>query len=548
VTDERTNPTTVDAIVVGAGLAGLYATHRLHSMGLSIQCFEAGSGVGGTWFWNRYPGARCDVESLDYSFSFSPELQKEWRWTERYATQSEILLYLEHVAGRYALHQHYSFSTRIVSAHLDESSLLWTVASEDGRTWTARFVIFATGPLSTSNIPAIEGLGEFSGRILHTGQWPREEVDFAGLRVAVIGTGSSGIQAIPQIAQKARHLFVFQRTPNFSIPARNFAWDGEALDEALGSYDTRRALSLASKAGTPHPSSPTRTFDVNDEEREALFEAAWERGGATFSKTFADQLVDPAANQYAVDFVHRKILSIVEDPEVAKKLLPIDHAIGAKRICVDIGYFETYNRDNVTLVDLNATPIETIEKTGIRTTAAFYEVDDIVLATGFDALTGTLNRIDIRGRRGQLLRDVWADGPRTFLGLAVAGFPNLFIVNGPGSPSVLANMVLTAEQHVDWIANAIAYLSSSGFAGIEANVDAQDAWGDHVSATAAGTIIGKGHSWYTGANIPGKSPVFMPYVGGLDVYRTRCDELAASDYGGFTLLDAATSQGVTDSS
>lgn len=548
MTDERTNPTTVDAIVVGAGLAGLYATHRLHSMGLSIQCFEAGSGVGGTWFWNRYPGARCDVESLDYSFSFSPELQKEWRWTERYATQSEILLYLEHVAERYALHQHYRFSTRIVSAHLDESSLLWTVASEDGRTWTARFVIFATGPLSTSNIPAIEGLGEFTGRILHTGQWPREEVDFAGLRVAVIGTGSSGIQAIPQIAQKARHLFVFQRTPNFSIPARNFAWDGEALDEALGSYDTRRALSRASKAGTPHPSSPTRMFDVNDEEREALFESAWERGGATFSKTFADQLVDPAANQYAVDFVHRKILSIVEDPEVAKKLLPIDHAIGAKRICVDIGYFETYNRDNVTLVDLNATPIETIEKTGIRTTAALYEVDDIVLATGFDALTGTLNRIDIRGRRRQLLRDVWANGPRTFLGLAVAGFPNLFIVNGPGSPSVLANMVLTAEQHVDWIANAIAYLSSSGFAGIEANVDAQDAWGDHVSATAAGTIIGKGHSWYTGANIPGKSPVFMPYVGGLDVYRTRCDEVAASAYSGFTLLDAVRNQGATDSS
>jgi cation diffusion facilitator CzcD-associated flavoprotein CzcO len=535
---------TVDAIVIGAGLAGLYATHRLHSRGLRIQCFEAGSDVGGTWFWNRYPGARCDVESLDYSFSFSPELQTEWRWTERYATQSEILRYLEHVAERFSLRRHYNFSTRIAGAQLDESSLLWTVSTEDGQTCTARFVIFATGPLSTSNVPPITGLRDFSGRILHTGAWPREEIDFSGLRVAVIGTGSSGIQAIPQIAQKARDLFVFQRTPNFSIPARNFTWDGEALDEALRSYDTRRALSKASKAGTPHPSSPTRTLEVSDEEREALFEAAWVRGGAVFSKTFADQLVDPAANQFAVDFVHRKILSIVRDPEVAEKLLPMDHAIGAKRICVDIDYFETYNRDNVTLIDLHATPIEAIERTGIRTTATMYEVDDIVLATGFDALTGTLNRIDIRGRRGHLLRDVWASGPKTFLGLAVAGFPNLFIVNGPGSPSVLANMVLTAEQHVDWISEAIAYLNSYGFAGIEADSDAQVAWGAHLSATAAGTILGKGHSWYTGANIPGKSPVFMPYVGGLDVYRTRCDEVAANGYPGFTLLDHATLQKV----
>ncbi len=536
MTDDRENPPTVDAIVVGAGLAGLYATHRLHSLGLRIQCFEAGSGVGGTWFWNRYPGARCDVESLDYSFSFSADLQREWRWTERYATQGEILRYLEHVAERYGLPEHYQFSTRVVSAELDERSLLWTVSTDEGETWAARFVIFATGPLSTSNIPPINGLDQFSGRILHTGQWPGEEVDFADRRVAVIGTGSSGIQAIPQIARKARHLTVFQRTPNFSIPARNFTWADDALDEALNSYDTRRALSRASKAGTPHPSSPTRTFDVSDQEREALFEAAWERGGATFSKTFADQLVDQAANDFAVDFVHRKILSTVKDPEVAKKLLPTDHGLGAKRICVDIDYFETYNRDNVTLVDLHATPIEAIEETGIRTTAARYEVDDIVLATGFDALTGTLNRIDIRGRRGQLLRDVWTDGPKTLLGVAVAGFPNLFIVNGPGSPSVLANMVLTAEQHVEWISDAIAYLRSSGLAGIEADVDAQGAWGSRVSEAAAGTIIGKGHSWYSGANIPGKTPVFMPYIGGLDVYRARCDEVAASGYDGFTLL------------
>ena len=536
MTDDRANPPMVDAIVVGAGLAGLYATHRLHSIGLRIQCFEAGSGVGGTWFWNRYPGARCDVESLDYSFSFSAELQREWRWTERYATQGEILQYLEHVAERYGLPEHYKFSTRVVSAELDERSLFWTVSTDEGQTWAARFVIFATGPLSTSNIPPINGLPQFSGRILHTGQWPGEEVDFAGRRVAVIGTGSSGIQVIPQIARKARHLTVFQRTPNFSIPARNFTWADDDLDEALNGYDTRRALSRASKAGTPHPSSPTRTFDVSDQEREALFEAAWERGGATFSKTFADQLVDQAANNYAVDFVHRKILSTVKDPEIAKKLLPTDHGLGAKRICVDIDYFETYNRDNVTLVDVHATPIEVIEETGIRTTAARYEVDDIVLATGFDALTGTLNRIDIRGRGGQLLRDVWADGPKTLLGVAVAGFPNVFIVNGPGSPSVLANMVLTAEQHVEWISDAIAYLRSSGLAGIEADVDAQGAWGSHVSETAAGTIIGKGHSWYSGANIPGKTPVFMPYIGGLDVYRARCDEVAASGYDGFTLL------------
>jgi cyclohexanone monooxygenase len=528
----------VDVIVVGAGIAGLYAIHRLRGMGFRVHCFERGTDVGGTWYWNRYPGARCDVESLDYSYSFDLDLEREWKWTEKYATQPEILRYLRHVAERFDLRRDITLDTEVTSAVLDEERLLWTVTLSTGEHLQTQHLVLATGPLSVANAPSFPGQESFGGRILHTGRWPHEQVDFAGRRVAVIGTGSSGIQLIPQIAAAAEHLDVLQRTPNFSIPARNFRWEREDLAEAMSQYRERRERSWVSAGGTPYPAPALATFDVDPDERRDIFELSWRVGGARFARTFTDQMSDLTANAESVAFVHDKIRQIVSDPEVADLLLPLDHPLGAKRICVDTGYYETYNRPNVTLHDLRHDPIRRIEPSGVRLSSELLPVDDVVFATGFDAMTGAVLGIDPVGRAGRRLREEWADGPVTLLGLAVPGFPNLFVINGPGSPSVLVNMVLTSQQQVDWISSALDAARSGGFAGMEATAGAAAAWGDSCASISTGSLFLQANSWYVGANIPGKPRVLLPYVGGLPRYQAECYGVAESGYQGFDLIPA----------
>ncbi|MCZ4077901.1 NAD(P)/FAD-dependent oxidoreductase [Rhodococcus sp. H36-A4] len=534
--------TNVDVVVVGAGLAGLYAMHKFRGQGLDVQGFEAASDVGGTWYFNRYPGARCDVESVDYSYSFDDELQQEWDWSERYATQPEILAYLEHVADRFDLRSGFEFDTRVVSATFDEQAARWNIVTDKGEKVTARFCVLATGALSTTNLPNIPGRDSFGGEILHTGDWPRTGVDFAGKRVGVIGTGSSGIQSIPLIAEQAATLHVFQRTPNFSVPASNRPLDEETRREQKATYAERRRKSWASGGGSPFVSNPKSALEVPADEREAEFEQYWELGGVLFAKTFADQMSDIEANNLARGFAERKIRAVIEDQAVADALIPTDHPIGSKRIVTDSGYFATYNRDNVTLVNLREAPITAIDETGIATAGAHYDLDMIVFATGFDAITGSLDRIDIRGRDGVLLREKWAAGPQTLHGIAAAGFPNLFLITGPGSPGVLANMVLGSEQHVNWIADAIAYVDSNDYAIIEAGEQAAADWMAECAAVAAKTLFPQADSWYMGANIEGKPRVFMMYAGGFGNYGKKIAEAAAAGYKGFELTALAARQ------
>jgi cyclohexanone monooxygenase len=525
----------VDAVVVGAGFAGLYMLHRLRGLGLSARVYEAGAGVGGTWYWNRYPGARCDVESLDYSYSFSDELQREWRWTERYASQPEILRYLEHVADRFDLRRDIQFKTRVTAAAFDEAARRWTVETDGGERVSARFCIMATGCLSDAQVPALEGLESFAGKRYHTGRWPHEGVDFTGQKVGVIGTGSSAIQSIPLIARHAAHLTVFQRTPNYSIPARNAPLDPEQERRVKAGYPEYRQRARESRVGFVVESHASPALAVTREEREREYEARWRRGGLGFSATFPDLLVSQEANDTAAEFFRAKILGIVRNPAVAEALVPQGYPLGTKRLCVDTDYYATFNRDNVTLVDLRETPIEAITPRGVRTRDAEYPLDSLVLATGFDAMTGALLKIDIRGRAGRSLREAWSAGPRTYLGLAVAGFPNLFAITGPGSPSVISNMVVSIEQHVDWIADCIAALRARGLTCIEATPEAEAAWVAHVNEVGGATLYPRANSWYVGANIPGKPRGFMPYVGGVGVYRQKCDEVATRDYEGFAL-------------
>jgi cation diffusion facilitator CzcD-associated flavoprotein CzcO len=525
----------VDVIVVGAGVAGLYMIHKLRSVNLTTRCFEAGTDVGGTWYWNRYPGARCDVESVDYSYSFDPDLEQEWDWNERYATQPEILRYLGHVADRYDLRRSITFSTRVTSAEFDEQAGRWLVRTDSGEAWSARFCVFATGSLSAATVPDIPGLGEFTGRWFHTGLWPHEEVDFAGRRVGVIGTGSSGIQSTPVIARQAAHLYVFQRTPNFSIPANNRPHTPESRAAYKATYAERRRKSLESGGGSPLEPYPKNTLEVTSALRRSVYEKRWEFGGVQFSKTFPDQLKDKAANDEAAAFFTEKTRAMIDDPAIADLLIPTDHPIGTKRICTDTDYYPTFNRENVTLVDIRSAPIERITPAGLRTAAAEYQLDDLVFATGFDAMTGALAKIDIRGRDGLALRDAWSAGPRTYLGLTVAGFPNMFIITGPGSPSVLANMILAAEHHVEWIADAIIHVDASGRTAIEAGKQAQDRWVEYCNELAGQTLFPSANSWYLGANIPGKPRVFMPFIGGFGVYRRICAEVTADGYRGFVL-------------
>jgi cyclohexanone monooxygenase len=525
----------VDVAIVGAGFAGLYMLHRARQLGQSARAVEAGGDVGGTWFWNRYPGARCDVESMEYSYGFDEELQQEWEWSERYAPQPEILAYARHVAERYDLRRDIRFDTRVTSAAFDEASSTWTVTTDRGSPIVARFVVMATGCLSAANIPAIDGAGSFAGPSYHTGRWPHEGVDFTGQRVGVIGTGSSAVQSIPLIAEQAAHLTVFQRTPTYTVPAWNGPLDPAERAEIKADYAGLRAANrlTASAFGARQPRNDVSALSVSAEERQAEYERRWKVGGLTFLGAYNDLLLDEAANATAREFVVGKLREIVHDPEVADKLVP-DQVIGCKRLCVDSGYWATFNRPNVTLVDLRASPIDAITPEGIRTSDGHHPLDALVYATGFDAMTGALARIDVRGREGLRLADAWSAGPRTYLGLAVAGFPNLFVVTGPGSPSVLANMMEAIQQHVDWIGDCIEHLRAAGHTTIEAMPEAQDGWVDHVNGVAGLTLFPRCSSWYLGANVPGKPRVFMP-LPGFPTYVQQCADVVADGYRGFAL-------------
>ena len=522
-----------DAIIIGAGFAGLYMLHRLREVGMTAQVYEAGSDVGGTWYWNRYPGARCDVESLDYQFAFSDELQRGWTWTERYAPQAEILDYLRYVADRLELRDDIQLDTRVETATFDETRNLWHLTTDQGDSVSAPVCISAVGCLSAARVPDFPGLKDFQGTWYHTGHWPHEPVDFTGQRVGLIGTGSSGIQCIPEIAAEAKHLTVFQRTANFSVPAHNAKLSADMVEAYKDTFIAARQAATQTDFGNSTWSSLPSALALSPEERDAAYEQSWSVGGAQFMVAFEDMLTDKQANDTAADFLRAKIHAIVKDPDVAELLCPTDHPVGAKRLCVDTDYYATFNRDNVQLVDVRSAPIEAITATGLRTADAEYEFDALVFATGFDAMTGPLTRIDIRGRNGEKLSDKWAAGPRTYLGLAVAGFPNFFCITGPGSPSVLSNMALSIEQHVEWIADCLVWLREQGSATIEAAASAEDTWVEHVNEIADATLFPQADSWYVGANVPGKPRVFMPYVGGVRAYRNECDAVVAQDYASF---------------
>ncbi len=536
------SPRRLDVAIVGGGLAGLYAIHRLRRMGLSVRAYEQGSGIGGTWFWNRYPGARCDVESLEYSYSFSEELQQEWKWPERYGTQPEILKYINHVADRFDLRRDVQLNTRIETATFDRDSGLWTLRTRDGETIEARYCIMAAGNLSTPRLPDFKGLESFRGKWYHSGLWPHEGVDFSGLRVGVIGTGSSGVQMIPIIAQQARHLTVFQRTANFSLPARNAPMEAERERRHKANYRERRIAAYDTPFAIGGHPRPTRSaLEVSDEERNRAYESKWQEGGSiSYLYAYTDLLVNRQSNETASEFVRNKIRATVKDPRTAELLAPKDHPIGTKRLCLDTNYYETYNRPNVSLVDVRSDPIAEITESGLRTEGGqSFELDAIVFATGFDAMTGALREIDIRTTGGNAaevsLRDHWAGGPLTYLGLMVSGFPNMFIVTGPGSPGVKTQMIASIEQHVDWIADCLDHLARNGLDRIEPTAEAERGWVEHVNQVADSTLYPLANSWYVGANVPGKPRVFMPYVGGFDRYKKHSEAIAANGYEGFAL-------------
>lgn len=525
-----------DVVVVGAGFAGMYLLHKLRGLGLSVRVYEQGSGVGGTWYWNRYPGARCDVESMQYSYSFDDALQQEWNWSERYAPQPEILKYANHVADRFDLRSDMEFNTPVKAAAFDDKSNLWSVTLGSGKGVKARSFILATGCLSNARTPDFKGLQTFKGKTYHTGHWPHEEVRFDNQRVAVIGTGSSAIQSIPIIAEQASQVYVFQRTPNFSIPAHNKRLTDAERSEVKANYpEMRRFARWESKNGIVNPIPDKALQDDPPEVQNAKFEDGWAYGGFRFMVAYNNIALDKAANDVVSEFVRDKIAGIVKDPEVARLLQPRDYPIGTKRICVDTDYYQTFNRDNVKLIDIRSEPIEEITPAGLRAGAKDYAVDSIVFATGFDAMTGSVAKIDIRGRSGETLNEKWAAGPRTYLGLMTADFPNMFIITGPGSPSVLSNMIVSIEQHVEWITDLLAYMQKQGLDRIEPVKDAEDRWVAHVNDVAHGTLYPQANSWYMGANVPGKPRIFMPYIGGVGPYRQICNDVAAKGYEGFTL-------------
>ncbi len=533
-------PADLDVVVVGAGLSGVYLLYRMRELGLRTRVLEAGSDVGGTWYWNRYPGARCDTESMFYAYSWPTELRQKWMWTSRYPEQHEIQGYIRHVVDEFDLERDMQFNTRVASATFDEEATRWTVTTEAGERFTARFCIMATGCITRPNLPDIPGVEDFAGETYHTARWPKEGVDFAGKRVGVIGTGSTGIQAIPVIAKEAKHLTVFQRTAQYSIPAWNGPIDRQYEAEIKANYDELWEQCRNGSTGMVYEVRDVSVWDETPEQREKEFERRWQDGGFAFLFAYNDLLTDKKANDEAGKFVRNKIRERVDDPDVAELLMPVTYPFATKRLCVDTDYYEAYNRDNVKLVSLRQTPIEKMTQTSVTTSDAQFELDALVFATGFDGMTGALFAIDIRGRDGVELRKKWADGPRTYLGLGTAGFPNLFTITGPGSPSVLSNMMTSVEQHVEWVSECIGHLDEEGHETIEPTLEAEDAWVDHVNEVADGTLFPLTDSWYTGANVKDsanvtKVRIFTPYVGGVGVYREKCDEVAAKGYDGFVL-------------
>ena len=522
-----------DAVVIGAGFAGLYMLYRLRELGLRVRVLEAARELGGTWFWNRYPGGRCDVESMEYSYQFSEELQQEWKWTERYASQSEILSYINYVADKFQLRQDIQFNSRVKRASFNEAINCWTLEMVEGEKVNAQFCIMATGCLSSPNLPKFKGLETFEGSLYHTGLWPGKKIDFSGQKVGVIGTGSSAVQCIPLIAQEAKHLFVFQRSPNYVIPARNKPIDPLREQQIKANYASFRKRNNRKPAAVSIEYNERSALEVTEEERQLEYEARWEQGGFNFLGAFNDLLIDRAANETAAEFVRSKIRQVVQEPAVAELLSPHD-VLGCKRLCLDTNYYETYNRPNVTLIDVSGSPIEEIVHKGLRVKGKEYPLDCLVLATGFDAMTGALLKIEIRGKNGTTLKQKWGGGPKSYLGIGINGFPNLFTLTGPGSPSVLSNMLPAIEQHVNWVAECIEYMRKHALIAIEPTKEAEEAWVTHVNEVAGQTLLTTCNSWYLGANIPGKPRVFMPYIG-FPAYVDKCTEVVLNGYQGFIL-------------
>ncbi|MFN0027063.1 MAG: flavin-containing monooxygenase [Acidimicrobiales bacterium] len=534
-----TGQRTFDVVVVGAGFGGMYQLFQLREQGFSTLVLEAGAGVGGTWYWNRYPGARCDVESLCYSYSFSKDLEQEWTWSEKYSPQPEILAYANHVADRFDLRKDIEFNTRVDAATWDDSVGRWSITTSSGETISAQFYVMASGCLSHSKLPEVPAVESFTGPTYHTGHWPHEGVDFTGLRVGVIGTGSSAIQSIPLMAQQAKQLTVFQRTPNFSMPAGNRPLAEDEVSAMKARYPDYRQEARTSGFGVPVELPTKSALEVTEDERNAQYQKGWDQGNlVALLLAFTDVITNKEANDTAAEFIRGKIRSIVKDPQTAEDLCPFDHPVGTKRPCLDTGYYDTYNRDNVKLVNLRRTPIEQITPTGVRTSDASYEFDAIVFATGFDAMTGALVAVDIEGRDGITLKQKWEHGTRTYLGIMVAGFPNFFTITGPASPSVFSNMMVSIEQHVDWITDCMTHLRDNHKGTIEATVDAENEWVEHNNEAGEATLYPLANSWYMGSNVPGKPRVLMPYIGGVGVYREECDAIVADNYRGFILGDA----------
>ncbi len=538
ISSNRQEAREIDAVVVGAGFAGLHMLYKLRELGFSARVYEAGGGLGGTWYWNRYPGARVDVKSMYYNYSFDPELEQEWEWTEKYPPQPELLRYINHVADRFDLRKDVRLRTRVTAAVYDESAARWRITTDQGEVVTARFAIMATGCLSVAKMVESPGIETFRGRSFHTGNWPERDVDFTGRRVAVIGTGASGVQVVPLVAEVAESLTVFQRTANYVLPAHNHTIDPEFQRAIKSRYRDVRKANRESSFGIAQPEPTKGALEVSEEERNAFYRRVWEDKDSELVSMlvgFTDILADEAANETAAQFVRDRIAEIVTDPAVARILQPTGYPFGVKRPCLGTDYYETFNRPNVRLVDLRATPLTEVTESGLATTQESFEFDDIIYATGYDAMTGALDAIDIRGRGGVSLREKWAGRPVTYLGLAVAGFPNLFTITGPGSPAVLSNMLVSIEQHVDWVADAIDRMRSKGVTTMEAAIDAEQEWTRHVDEVGDMTLYPKADSWYVGSNVPGKPRVMYAYIGGVGAYREKCDQVAADDYDGFTL-------------
>jgi cyclohexanone monooxygenase len=533
MSDKAERASSVDVVIVGAGFSGLYLLHRTRKQGFSTRCFERGDGVGGTWYWNRYPGARCDVESMQYSYGFDDDLQQEWEWPEKFSGHADIRAYADHVTDRFDLRQHIDFETEVRAAHYDEATKRWNIETNSGEKVSAKHFVMAGGCISTAQIPKFEGLDDYKGKTYHTGRWPHEPVSFKGMRVAVIGTGSSAIQAIPVIAQEAAHLTVFQRQANFTIPSRNHKMTPEYADTWKVDYPEKRKEMRQMPNGVIRELNNKSALAVSEEERLATYEERWKQGGSGFLGAFNDIMTDNAANDTMAEFVRNKIRATVKDPVAAEILCPTTHPIGTKRLCVDTNYYETYNRDNVELLDISQSPIDSLTAKGLNAVGREFEFDAIVFATGFDAMTGTLFNVDIKGRGGLELKKKWEAGPRTYLGLMTERFPNMFMITGPGSPSVKSNMITSIEQHVDLVADTIIHMRDHGLEVMEPELQAEDEWVDHVQVVAYKTLFPQANSWYMGANIPGKPRLFMPYIAGVGSYRKTCEEMVAGGYKGF---------------